>query len=178
MTASKHDRKKQNTKPSLMSDVIYLLFKIALIIGVVVILLVFIFGFFKNADVCMAPSVKAGDFVFYYRLDKNYSVGDLLVYEYGGELQVRRVIAMEGDTVDIDDEDGLTVNGYKPAEPYIYEETNAYKEGISFPAEVGEGEVFVLGDSRENATDSRVYGPVKIKDTHGIVMCVIKRYDI
>lgn len=167
-----------NEQPTLLSDLLHLFMKIGIIVAIVVVLFTFVFGLYKNVDVSMAPVVKSGDFVIYYRLDKNYSIGDLLIYEYEGVKQVRRVIAVEGDVVDIDDEKGLTVNGNRQAEPYIYEDTNAYKEGISFPTKVGKGEVFVLGDSRENATDSRIYGAIKIEDTQGMVMCVIKRYEI
>lgn len=53
----------------------------------------------------MYPNIKDGDLVVYYRLDKNYTARDLTVLDYQGSRQVRRVIAVAGDTVDIT-EDG------------------------------------------------------------------------
>ena len=68
----------------------------------------------------MYPNIKDGDLVVYYRLDKNYTARDLTVLDYQGSRQVRRVIAVAGDTVDIT-EDGLLVNGSPQQEPGIYE---------------------------------------------------------
>ena len=87
---------------------------------------------------------------------------------------VRRVVAVEGDTVDIT-EDGLEVNGYLQQENLIYEKTRRYEEGIDFPVTLKANEVFVLGDARENATDSRVYGVVNIEETKGKVMLIIRK---
>ena len=64
-------------------------------------------------------------------------------------------------------EDGLLVNGSPQQEPGIYEETKRYAEGMDFPVTLQDGEVFVLGDAREDATDSRVYGTVRVEDTLG-----------
>ena len=72
-------------------------------------------------------------------------------------MQARRVLAAAGDEVDITEE-GLFINGSLQQEHDIYEETIRYVTGIEFPLMVGEGQVFVLGDGRENAIDSRVYG--------------------
>jgi signal peptidase I len=121
----------------------------------------------------MAPSVKDGDVVLYYRPDKSYEQGDMAVLSYEGTLQVRRVVAVEGDSVDIT-KDGLVINGALQQEPDIYEETLRYTEGPILPLTLGKGEVFVLGDARKGATDSRAYGPVPAKDTLGTVIATIR----
>jgi signal peptidase I len=51
-------------------------------------------------------------------------------------------------------------------------------DGIEYPITLAVGEVFVLGDARENATDSRVYGAVNEKDTLGTVIAVIRRRNL
>jgi len=134
----------------------------------------FLYGFYRNADPDMAPMIKDGDLVMFYRLDKDYAIGDLLLLDFQGERQVRRVVAKAGDIVDIT-EDGLIINGAIQQEPDIFQQTRRYESGVVFPLTVREGQVFALGDARKNATDSRVYGPVDTKDTLGTVMTVIRR---
>ena len=73
---------------------------------------------------------------------------------------------------------GLLINGSLQQEQEIYQKTERYQEGGEFPLTVPEGQVFVLGDSRSGATDSRIYGSVEIEDTLGKVMTVIRRRSI
>ena len=138
------------------------------------ILVTFFLGILRVDDEDMLPSVKEGDLAVYNRLDKDYQFWDCIVLEQEGKSMVRRVVAVEGDTVDIT-EDGLELNGYLQQENLIYEKTRRYEEGIDFPVTLKANEVFVLGDARENATDSRVYGVVNIEETKGKVMLIIRK---
>ena len=163
--------------PALLKDVLSLLLKIAVILTVVLLAFTFMFGLCRYTEASMAPAVKDGDLVLYYRLDKTYAAGDVLLLTFQGQKQVRRVVATAGDTVDIT-EDGLMINGALQQEPEIYQQTQRYAEGATFPLTVGEGQVFVLGDARENATDSRVYSAVDIKDTMGKVITILRQRSI
>jgi len=169
MDAAKHTK-----EPSLRREFGILLIKIAVVALAVVLLFTFVYGFHRNLEPGMNPAVRDGDLVMFYRLDKNYAIDDLLLLEFKGEVQVRRVVARAGDVVNIT-ESGLFVNGALQQEPDIYQRTQRYDKGISFPVTVGSGQVFVLGDARENATDSRVYGPVNTKDTQGTAISLIRR---
>ena len=148
--------------------------KIVAIGLVFVLVFTFLYGIHRNTDPDMSPKVIDGDLVIFYRLDKDYAIGDLVVLDYRGQRQVRRVVARAGDTVDISP-DGLVVNGALQQEPMIYQDTLIYTDGIAFPVTLKEGQVFVLGDARANATDSRIYGPVNSRDTLGTVITVIRR---
>ena len=172
-----HRSRERPQEPSLLKGVLLLLAKIAVILVVVLLVFTFMFGLHRGADASMAPAVKDGDLVLFYRLDKTYAAGDALLLEFEGQKQVRRVIATAGDTVDIT-EDGLLINGALQQEPEIYQNTQRYAGGATFPLTVGESQVFVLGDARENATDSRVYGAVNVKDTLGKIITILRRRSI
>ena len=154
--------------PGIKEDIVYLLGKIVFVIATLALLYFFLFGIIRYNDDGMKPALKDGDVVVYYRLDKKYSVGDLLTYEYKGKLRVARVIATAGSTIDIN-EDGLIVNGSPQQEQDIY------KEGVEFPLKVPEGSLFVLGDNRTSAVDSRVFGAIPIKDPQGKVVTIVRR---
>lgn len=158
---------------SLLHDVLMLLLKVVIIAGIAALMLTFVYGLHRNADPDMRPVVKDGDLVMFVRLDKDYVAGDMLMLTFQGQRQVRRVVATAGDTVDIS-EYGLLINGALQQEPGIGGRTERYIEGIDFPVTLGEDEVFVLGDARTGATDSRVYGTVNVNDTLGTVIVVIK----
>jgi len=165
-------------KPSVWKDLLYLLLKIASISLVFLLLFTFLFGLIRYQEPAMDPALKDGDLVVFHRYTKSgYLPRDAVVLDHNGRRQVRRVVATAGDTVDIT-ADGLVINGALQQEPEIFQRTERYAEGISFPITVPEGEVFLLGDSREGATDSRIYGCVKIEDTKGKVMTVIRRRSI
>jgi signal peptidase I len=169
---------RNNQQPSVWKDLGFLLLKIGVIILAFVLMFTFIFGIIRYDEPSMTPSVKDGDLVIYYRLDNDkYLPKDVVVLEFKGNEQTRRVVATEGDTVDIT-EDGLIINGALQQEQEIYQKTERYQEGVSFPLTVPEGQVFVLSDFRTGATDSRIYGCVKVEDTKGKVMTVIRRRSI
>lgn len=157
----------------ILYELLILLIKIAAIIAVFVAIFTFIFGVFRTGDAAMHPSIRDGDLIIYYRHDKKYVASDTIVVRYNGELEARRVVAVAGDTVDLSD-GYLVINGSIQQERDIHEKTYRLETDIEFPLTVGEGEVFVLGDGREHATDSRVYGPVKIEDTLGKVTIVLR----
>ena len=72
-----------------------------------------------------------------------------------GEPIIKRVIATEGQTVDIDFEAGIVfVDGVPLEEDYTYTPTNA-QEGIIFPITIADGCIFVMGDNRNGSKDSR-----------------------
>jgi signal peptidase I len=126
----------------------------------------------------MAPAINDGDLVVFHRYTKGgYQPQDAITLEVNGLRQVRRVVATAGDEVDIT-EDGLMVNGAIQQERGICQKTERYLDGAALPLTVPEGQVFVLGDSRTGATDSRVYGCVKVEDTLGKVMAVVRRRSI
>ena len=88
-----------------------------------------------------------------------YRRGDVVIaakpsFEFGEPI-VKRVIATEGQTVDVDFDGGVVyVDGQALEEPYIMEATHL-PEGTVFPFTVPEGCVFLMGDNRNGSRDSR-----------------------
>ena len=162
----------------LLKDLLILLTKIVLIAIVFVVLSTFVFGIIRYGEPSMAPAIKGGDLVVFSRhAQSGYQARDAIVLKTGGQWQVRRVVATAGDHVDIT-EDGLLINGALQQEPEIFQKTERYLDGGEFPLVVPEGQVFVLGDNRDGAEDSRIYGCVKTDETLGKVMTVIRRRGI
>ena len=164
-------------KQSMKEDLLFLGAKIMLFLVLLVITFGVVFGVHRNIGDDMNPVCKNGDLLLYYRLQKEYQANDLVVIEKNREKEVRRIIAKEGERVDIT-ENGLEINGYLQQENNIYMDTLPYKEGIQFPVTVGQGEYFVLGDNRTNAKDSRIYGVVKKKEIKGGVIALLRRSEM
>ena len=176
--AQKAPRAAQAAPVPVWKDMLFLLMKITAIALSFILLTTFLFGVMRYEDPSMDPAIKDGDLVIFHRYTKDgYEPRDVVALELNGKRQATRVIAVSGDMVDIT-EDGLVINGALQQEQDIFRKTERYQDGIDFPLTVPEGHIFVLGDSRVGATDSRIYGSVKIEDTLGKVMAVIRRRSI
>ena len=88
----------------------------------------------------------------------DYRQGDIVIAykdSFYPEPIVKRVIAVAGQTVDIDFEAGVVyVDGVPLEEDYVNTPTNR-SEGTAFPLTLKEGEVFLMGDNRNGSSDSR-----------------------
>lgn len=155
----------------------YLLLKIFLMAGVLLVMCGFIVGVSRYTGNGMNPAVKDGDLLVFDRMRKGYQSGQVIVCEKNKKMETGRIAAVPGEVVDITS-DGLMVNGTLQKSRDIYEETLPYEEGITYPVELGQDEYFVLGDNRAVAKDSRIFGPVQRKEIKGKVITVIRRRGI
>ena len=163
---------------SIRKEILYLFLKIGSVALITLLLFTFVYGVFRYQEPWMAPALKDGDLVLFYRYTgAGYFPQDVIALEFNGRKQARRVVATAGDTVDIT-ESGLVINGALQHEPGIFQRTERYQEGVDFPLTIPEGQVFVLGDGRSGAADSRIYGSVEIDKTLGKVITVIRRRSI
>ena len=117
--------------------------------------------FFKVATVdgsSMNPTLENGDRLLVSCWSTACERGDVVIIGYPSETTlVKRVIALAGDTIDIDFDSGeVYLNGVLLEEPYIKEATHLwYPDGPDFPLTIPAGYVFVMGDNRNNSLDSR-----------------------
>ena len=124
----------------------------------------------QNGDILLtvnrhlAGELKAGDIVV---VKKEYFEDEKPI--------VKRIIATEGQTVDIDFDEGVVyVDGQALEEDYIREPTYL-DEGLAFPIAVPEGCIFLLGDNRNNSMDSRdpSLGPVDVRCVIGKAVALV-----
>ena len=106
-------------------------------------------------------------------MQQEYAKNDVIAYRTPDGLRFGRIAAREGDVVNMDDSGTWQVNGTTQSGEILYP-TYAV-EGIEYPYRVPEGCVFVLGDYRTRATDSRIYGPISIEDVAGKVITIMRR---
>ena len=173
-TGKKAPAPRQQKPPTLAHDLGMLLVKIAVVVVAVLALFSFVFGLHRVENNYMEPSIKSGDLLLFYRLDRDVTVGEVAVLEYNGHVTTARVIARSGDTVNIDSE-GLLINGSHQIEQGITKDTTQVADGVTFPLVVPDNSVFLLGDNRTEAVDSRIYGCVSNDDIWGTVMGQFRR---
>ena len=102
----------------------------------------------------MFPSLKDGDLVLAFRLSDDVQKDDIVVCEAGGDRCVMRVVARGGDVVTVDETGNLLVNGTNQAGEIVFP-TYVGDANITYPYAVPTGHVFVLGDYRTEAEETR-----------------------
>jgi signal peptidase I len=119
-------------------------------------------------SISMQPTLYEGDFVIVNKLAYKLgtpSRGDIIIFhappDPTGEPYIKRVIGLPGDTVEVK-AGKVYINGVPLREPYIKAAPD-YQEAYHVSA----GSLFVLGDNRNNSSDSHSWGPVPIQNVIG-----------
>lgn len=101
----------------------------------------------------MEPTLNNGDIILLVKT-KRYSTGQLCCVAWQNKLLLKRVIGLPGDSIDIDANGNVSVNGELLDEPYVINKSLGECD-ISFPYVVPDDKMFVLGDRRDTSIDSR-----------------------
>lgn len=148
-------------KANWQTDVLSYLHDLVFIVAIVMLLFLLLFRVVIVSGTSMYDTLWDGDYLLLISnsLYHTPQYGDIIVAAkqsfQNGDPIVKRVIAVEGQTVDIDFEKGIVyVDGNALDEPYTHTLTNL-DEGTAFPLTVDDGCVFVMGDNRNKSKDSR-----------------------
>ncbi len=122
----------------------------------------------------MEQTLYGGDRLLVSQLFYTPEQGDVVCFveeRDNGESKVlvKRVIATEGQTVDIRNET-VCVNGIALEEDYVYSVNPWVSSTVTYPYTVGEGQIFCMGDHRDNSHDSRAIGAIDEKYLLGKVV--------
>lgn len=101
----------------------------------------------------MEPTLSSGDILMLLKT-KNYQCGELCCISWQNKMLLKRVIALPGDTVEMDAAGNVYRNGELVEEPYLTEKCLGECD-MTFPYQVPEDQLFVLGDRRSTSIDSR-----------------------
>jgi len=120
-------------------------------------------------SISMQPTLYPGDYVIVnklaYRFKGTPNRGDVIVFRYPPNPEaipyIKRVIGLPGDQIHIGD-GKVYVNGQAVVEPYLVVTTNRGGDW-TVPA----GQIFVMGDNRNNSSDSRSWGFVPLENIIG-----------
>ena len=121
-----------------------------------------VIGRVRVENISMQPTLHEGQFILVNKLAYrfgNYHRGDIIIFHYPrdpSEDYIKRVIGIPGDTVDIKNEH-VYINGQMVVEPYIASPPQ-YTDSWQIPA----GQLFVLGDNRNQSSDSHSWGYVPL----------------
>ncbi len=164
----------------------------AIIIALVFALVIrtFVVQAFKIPSGSMEPTLQIGDHIlvnkFIYGLQIPFTSvrllpwekpqrGDVVVFIYPVDPSkdfIKRVIAVEGDTVRLTNKK-LQINGVEVPDPHaVYKEDSSFLSDLQKrenfgPVTVPKGQIFVLGDNRDRSLDSRFWGFVPVQDVRG-----------
>lgn len=161
------------------SDLYYWLQALVVALFIIILVFTFVVRIINVVGSSMVPTLHNGDMLIVQGIGYSPKQGDIVVLTkdtFMDEPIVKRVIAVGGQTVDIDYDRGtVTVDGQVRDEPYIKEAMHPTIYDSMTTVEVPEGSVFVMGDNRNGSTDSRSYslGPVDERYIIGHVLCVL-----
>ena len=132
----------------------------------------------KVAGAAMSPTLNDGDRVFIWKSFSSPKRGDIVVFLYPEDQSksfIMRIVGLPGETIDMNLEGWITINGQPIEEPYVAAEVNRaaqmrWKQWSAKVKHIGPDSYFVMGDNRDASNDSRFWGTVPKSLVYGKFM--------
>jgi signal peptidase I len=161
---------------------------------------VFVVQAFRIPSESMVPTLQVGDFLFVNKFEYGAKIpfthlrlpgftkphpGDVIVFQYPQDPSrdyIKRCVATGGETVEVKDKN-LYVEGRPMEEPYTQHSDAVVRPASLDPRDnfgpytVPPGNLFMMGDNRDNSNDSRYWGPVDFDLVRGKAMFIYWSWD-
>ena len=173
-----NEKQKRKNRNIVLKNLLILLIKLLLIIGIVLVFLKLVFGFTVSRNIDMAPSISEGELLLFFRLEKNYNTDDVVVIEKDGNEYIFRIVGKPGETINITEDEKVLVGNVPESHTVFYKTAINKDSKIKYPYTLKNDEYFVMGDYRINSNDSRSFGPITKDNIKGIVIGKLKIRDI
>lgn len=165
---------------SVLRSVLSLVLTLAAIVVASYLLRTFVFQSYEIPSTSMEETIMTGDLVFSEKVSYRFGdpePGQIVTFqdpEIPSRTLIKRVIATEGQTVDLRD-GNVYIDGVRQFEPYTDDKPSYPLTGgadVTYPYTVPSGELWVMGDNRTNSQDSRYFGSVPVSSVSGKAVLV------
>ena len=122
----------------------------------------------KVAGETMKPALNDGDRIIIERNPKTLNRGDIVIFLYPEDpvkSYIKRIVGLPHETIDIR-EGKVFINGQPLPEPYVAPELDQARRSLK-AVTLAADSYFVMGDNRDNSSDSRFWGPLKRNFIYG-----------
>lgn len=155
-------------------SLVEILVKLSFFVVMLFVIFNFVIGITTQTSDSMAPNIKYHDHIIYSRINADYYLRDVVVYEYEGNIYIGRLVGVPNTLITVDDEGNLFQNDYLVYEDNIFLMDNSEE----YTCVLGENQYFVLCDNRKYHTDSRNFGPIDKSQIIGVVIMDIRRFGL
>lgn len=153
ISALEEEIKREKYKSGYIKILKSTIYALIIIAGISALIVTLVMPVLEVSETTMKPLLNNNDIVISIKT-KKFDRQDIIAFYQGNKILIKRVIAIPGDWVNIDNEGNVSVNGNIINEEYVTDKQKG-DTNIDFPYQVLDNEYFVLSDERDKIIDSR-----------------------